>query len=143
MNKATLSAGSKVEYSSTENGTYTKINGLLSIPQIGDTPEKVPTTSLDNLKYETSINGLMPAPEMAFEFNMEHPQAGANINLVDALANGSVYYWKITNSNGIVHSYKSDVTYSFNETAVGDIFKFTMYHAPQEEITTTIPTSSL
>ena len=97
MNKATLSAGSKVEYSSTKNGTYTKINGLLSVPQIGDTPEKVSTTTLDNLKYETSINGLMPAPKWLLNL-IWSIQAGANINLVDALANGSYLLLKITKS---------------------------------------------
>lgn len=139
----TPSAGSKLEYSATENGSYTKINGLLSIPQIGDTPTKIDTTTLDNLKYETNVNGLMPAPDLTFQFNMEDPSAESNINLVNSLANDTVYFWKITKSNGITHKYTSKVTYSFDETPVGDIAKFTMYHAPISEIETTIPTSSL
>lgn len=138
-----ISAGSKLEYSVTKSGSFTKINGLLSIPAIGGAPNKVDTTSLDNLKYETNVNGLMPAPELEFQFNMEDPQAGANINIIDGLADGTEYFWKITASNGITHEYKSAVTYSFDETPTGDIFKFTMYHAPVEEIETTIPTASL
>ena len=136
------SAGSKLEYSSTQNGTYTRIYGLLGIPAIGEEPNKIDTTTLDNEKYETEINGLMPAPKMAFEFNMEDPSAEANIKLVDTLAtSGNTYYWKITLSNGIVHTYQSKVVYGFKEVGVNEIAGFTMYHAPTSEIVTTIPES--
>lgn len=143
MNNYSISAGSKLEYSATKEGTFKAIKGLLSIPQIGDTPNKIDTTTLDNLKYETNVNGLMPAPELTFPFNMQDPNAEANINVVHGLADGTVYFWKITTSNGITHEYSSSVVYSFDETPTNEIFKFTMYHAPLEEIKTTIPNGSL
>lgn len=135
----TPSAGSKVEYS--ENNTaWTRIYGLKSVPAIGDEPSKISTTTLDNETYETEVDGLMPAPKMNFEFNMEDPNVEANINLVDKLAKTKKpYYWKITKSNGIVHTYRSKVKYSFKEVQTNQISGFTMYHAPLEEIVTTIP----
>ena len=139
----TPSAGSKLEYSTSESGTYTRIHGLLSTPSIGEEPNKIDTTTLDNEKYETNVNGLMPAPNLNYEFNMEDPDVEANINQVNTLAeSGNTYYWKLTMSNGIVHSYRSKVTYGFKEVGVNEISGFTMYHAPIGEIVTTIPTTS-
>lgn len=136
----TPSAGSKLEYSSSLDGSYSKIAGLLSIPAIGDEPNKIDTTTLDNENFETNVDGLMPAPNLAFEFNMEDPDVNANIQLVDTLASsGTAYYWKITRSNGIVHSYQSKVKYGFKEVGVNAIAGFTMYHAPQAEIQTSFP----
>lgn len=137
----TASAGSKLEYATTVSGSKTAITGLLTIPAIGDEPNKIDTTTLDNLKYETEINGLMPAPNLAYEFNMEDPSATANIKIVDELATtGSIYYWTLTLSNGVVHTYTSDVKYGFKEVGVNEIAGFTMYHSPQAEITTTVGT---
>lgn len=141
MAKYTASAGSKLEYATTEGGAKTQIAGLLTIPAIGDEPNKIDTTTLDNLKYETEINGLMPAPNLAYEFNMEDPSATANIKLVHDLATaGTVYYWTLTLSNGVVHTYTSDVKYAFKEMGVNEIAGFTMYHSPQTEIVSTIGT---
>lgn len=143
MNTITASAGTKIEYSETENGTYTRILGVKTIPAIGDEPNKISTTCLDNTKYETEIDGLMPAPKMSFDFNMEDPSAEANIKTVDTLAtSGKSYYWKITKSNGIVHTYKSKVKYGFKQLDINAISEFTMYHAPENEIVTTIPTTA-
>lgn len=138
----TISATSKLEYSATENGTYNQIKGLKSIPNIGDEPSKIDTTTLDNEKFETEVNGLMPAVSLAFPFLMEDPKAGANITLVHSLADNTVYFWKITRSNGIIHTFKSEVKYSFNEVGVNEIANFTMYLAPVEEIVTTVPSTS-
>ncbi len=143
MANYTISAGSKLEYATSQGGNYTKIAGLLAIPAIGDEPNKIDTTSLDNEKYETDINALMPAPSLAFNFNLEDPSATANIAVVHNLAStDTVYYWRITMSNGITHEYTSDVKYSFDEVGVNEIANFTMYHAPRTEIVTTVPNGS-
>ena len=143
MANYTPSNGGKLEYSETKDGEFKRIYGLLKIPAIGDEPNKISTTTLDNTTYETEIDGLMPAPKLNFEFNMEDPQAEANINLVDTLAQSKkVYYWKITRANGILHSYRSKVKYSFKEEESDQISGFTMYHSPLEEIETTIPVAA-
>lgn len=139
----TPSAGSKIEYSE-DNSTFTRIYGLLKVPAIGDEPNKISTTTLDNTEYETEVYGLMPAPKLNYDFNMEDPDVEANINQVVSLAESKkVYYWRVTKSNGIVHTYRSRVKYGFTEVGTNEISKFTMYHSPLEEIKTTIPTASV
>lgn len=132
--------GTKLEYSETSSGTFKQIKGVKQVPDIGGTPNKIDTTDLDNLKYETSINGLIPAQEYEFEFNMENPTAEANIKLASDLEDsGKIYYWKLTLTNGIIIAFRSDVRTTINGGGSGDLIGFTMSLAPVDEITKTIP----
>lgn len=132
--------GTKLEYSETDKGTYKQIKGITQVPDIGGTPNKIDTTDLDNTKYETNMNGLLPAQEYEFEFNMEDPKAESNIKLASDLEDsGKIYYWKLTLSNGIVVAFRSDVRTTINGGGSGDLIKFTMSLAPVDEITKTIP----
>lgn len=141
MANYTASAGSKLEYKDGSN--WIQIKGLKTIPAIGEEPNKIDTTSLDNLKYMTEINGLMSAPNLSFEFIMEDPNVEANIKLVDDLSKTTAKEWKISYSNGITVEYKSETTYGFEEVGVDEVASFTMYHAPIEEPTITIPSGSV
>ena len=135
--------GTKLEYASTSTGQRTQIKGLLSVPDIGGEPNDVDTTTLDNTKYETSKYGLMPAVKLPYEFNLEDPNATANIKLASDLEDsGNTYYWWLTLPNGIVISYRSKVITDIKGGSSGDLIKFGMYHNPISEIERTIPTSS-
>lgn len=134
--------GSKLEYSSTKEGAYTQITGLKTIPDIGGTPNTIDTTCLDNTKYETAINGLKPVQSYEFEFNMEDPSAEANIKLASDLEDaGTVAYWKLTLSNGIVISFRSDVSTTISGGSSGDLLGFKMTLTPVDEPEVTIPTN--
>lgn len=137
------SIGSILKYG-TVKGTYNKrLYGWLSIPAIGEEPNEIDTSSLDNLKYETVKYGLMPAVKFAIEFNMENPNTEANINLVHGMAEaGSTYYFEITRPNGTTHEFASKVQYGFNEVGVNEIDKFTLFLAPVDEVETTVPTGT-
>lgn len=134
--------GTKLGYSATAEGSKTYINGVTNIPAIGGTPDEVDTDSLDNTKFHTTINGLMPAVKLEIEMNMEDPTAESNIKKVYDLAeSGKVYYWFIEYSNGVTVSFRSDVRYSISETTSGDLIKFVMYLSAIGEPTTNIPIS--
>ena len=134
--------GSKLEYSATENGEYTQIYGLLNIPDIGGTPNKIDTTDLDNLKYETNIMGLQPSIDLDFEFNMEDPNVNANIKVAsDMEDSGLNYYFKLTYSNGVIISFDSKVRTTILGGGSEDLIKFQMHLSPNSEVVRTIPTS--
>lgn len=136
--------GAKLEYSTTSTGSYTQIYGLLTIPDIGGTPNKIDTTDLDNTEYETSIMGLKPAVELDFEFNMEDPAVTANIKVASDLEDANTdYYFKLTYPNGIVVSFDSKVRTTIQGGSSQDLQKFTMHLAPNSEPVVTIPTTSL
>ena len=77
--------GSKLEYSSTENGSYARFYGLRVIPDVGGEPNDIDTTDLDNEEYETAMLGLKPVQKYNFEFNMQDPSASANIKIASDL----------------------------------------------------------
>lgn len=134
--------GSKLEYSETEAGTYKQIKGITTTPDIGGEPGEISTTDLDNLKYETSINGLMPVQKYNFEFNMEDPSASANIKLASDLEDsGKTVYWKYTLSNGIVITFRSNVRTTIKGGSSGELIGFTMHLSPVDEPVRTIPTT--
>lgn len=134
--------GSKLEYSSTENGTYTRIYGLKTIPDIGGEPNKIDTTDLDNTEYETNMYGLKPAQAYNFEFNMQDPSAEANIKIASDLEDSNeYYYWKLTYSNGLIVTFQSKVKTTILGGSSNDLVGFQMHLAPKNEPSKTIPTN--
>lgn len=135
--------GAKIEYCATQNGSYTQLIGLKTLPDFGSEPNQVDTTTLDNTRYETSINGLMPALQLTYEFNLEAPTATANIKKAcDLEESGTSYFWKVTLKSGITFAYKSKVRIGIKGGGSEDLETFEMYHAPEDEITRTVPTTT-
>ena len=123
-------------------GTWTQLKGCTGIPEIGGDADEVSTDSLDNTKFHTSIDGLMPALNLDITFNMESPSATANIKLAHDLETaGTEYFWKITYTNGIEVTFKSSVKNSINAVNPNEIIGFTMHLSAVDEPVITVPTS--
>lgn len=134
--------GTKLEYSETEEGTYTRIYGLRTIPDIGGEPNTIDTTDLDNTEYETNMYGLKPAQAYSLEFNMQDPSAEANIKLASDLEDSGLnYYWKLTYSNGIIVKFQSKVKTTILGGSSNDLIGFQMHLAPKNEPEKVIPTN--
>lgn len=134
--------GSRLEYkNSSGDSSYTQIYGIRQTPDIGGTPNRIDTTDLDNTTFETAINGLQPAQEFDFEFNMEDPELTANIYLVSQLEDsGETYEFKYTLANGITVEFQSDVRTTILGGSSGDLIGFQMHLSPISEPVVTIPT---
>lgn len=139
-----LGHGTKIEYSSTENGSYIRLYGATSIPEVGGDADQVSTDSLDNQKFHTSIDGLMPAVNLDIPFNLDTQSANANLKKVhDMEQTGNEYWFKITYTSGVVVSFKSVVKYSIGATNPNELETFTMHLSAVGEPTITVPTGSL
>lgn len=136
--------GTKLEVSTNNGTSWTRIYGLASTPDIGGEPNKIDTTTLDNTVAETSTNGLQPAVEMSYEFNVQDlSDANANIRTVYNLAsNKTKAKWRLTKASGITFEYEAIPSISYSADEQGGIEKFTMYHDLKSDITITIPTAS-
>lgn len=144
MSKYSLGHGTKIEYSETESGTFKRLMGCTGIPEIGGEPDDISTDSLDNEKYHTSQDGLMPALKLALEFNMEDPNAESNIGLANQMeTSGKEYFFKITYTNGVTVSFKSKVVNSIKAVNPNEIIGFTMHLSAVGEPTKTIPSASV
>ena len=134
--------GTKLEYSSDNGTTWSRVYGLASTPDFGGQPNKIDSTTLDNTVYESSQQGLMPAPEVSYDINVQKLNAAsANLRLVKALADAkSIDKWRLTKASGTVFTYDAKTTISYRADEQGNIEKFTIYHDLQSEITVTLPT---
>lgn len=140
----TLGHGTKIEYSATENGTYKQLYGATSIGEVGGSPDRVSTDSLDNQKFHTAIDGLMPEVALDIPFNLDASSAQANLKEVyDMEQAGTEYFFKITYTSGVVVSFKSKVRYSLGAANPNELETFTMHLSPVGEPVITVPTTSL
>ena len=133
--------GTKLEYSTDNGSTWTRVYGLASTPDFGGQPNKIDTTTLDNTVSETSTNGLQPAVELSYEFNVQELNSeNANLRLIKTLAdNKTKAKWRLTKASKMTIEYEAVPSISYSADEQGGIEKFVMYHDLKSDITVTLP----
>ena len=123
--------GTKLEYSTNlTTPSWVRVYGLASTPDFGGQPNKIDTTTLDNTVAGTSTNGLQPAVELSYEFNVQELNSNdANLRLIKTLAdNKTKAKWRLTKASGMTIEYEAVPTISYSADEQGGIEKFVMYH---------------
>lgn len=133
--------GTKLEYSTDNGSTWTRVYGLASTPDFGGQPNKIDTTTLDNTVAETSTNGLQPALELSYEFNVQElNNQNANLRLIKTLADAKTKAkWRLTKASKMTIEYEAVPSISYSADEQGNIEKFVMYHDLKSDITVTLP----
>lgn len=139
--------GTKLEFSSDNGTTYTRVYGLASTPDFGGEPNTIDSTTLDNTEYETNVLGLQPSNVLSYEFNMmaliAENKGIHNLTLVqDLVDNKTIAKWKLTKASGVTFTYDAIAKIQYNADEQSAIEKFTMFHSLKSKITVTIPTIS-
>ena len=132
--------GTKLEYS-TDGSTWTRVYGLASTPDFGGQPNKIDTTTLDNTVAETSTNGLQPAVELSYEFNVQElNNQNANLRQIKTLADAKTQAkWRLTKASKMSIEYEAVPSISYSADEQGGIEKFVMYHDLKSDLTVTLP----
>ena len=133
--------GTKLEYSTDNGSTWTRVYGLASTPDFGGQPNKIDTTTLDNTVAETSTNGLQPAVELSYEFNVEAlNSAEANLRQIKTLADAKTKAkWRLTKASQMTIEYEAVPSISYSADEQGGIEKFVMYHDLKSDLTISLP----
>lgn len=133
--------GTKLEYSTDNGSTWTRVYGLASTPDFGGQPNKIDTTTLDNTVAETSTNGLQPALELSYEFNVQElNNQNANLRLIKTLADAKTKAkWRLTKASKMTIEYEAVPSISYSADEQGNIEKFVMYHDLKSDLTVTLP----
>ena len=133
--------GTKLEYSTDNGSTWTRIYGLASTPDFGGQPNKIDTTTLDNTIAETSTNGLQPAVELSYEFNVQElNNQNANLRQIKTLADAKTKAkWRLTKASKMTIEYEAVPSISYSADEQGGIEKFVMYHDLKSDLTVTLP----
>ena len=133
--------GTKLEYSTDNGSTWTRVYGLASTPDFGGQPNKIDTTTLDNTVSETSTNGLQPAVELSYEFNVQElNNQNANLRQIKTLADAKTKAkWRLTKASKMTIEYEAVPSISYSADEQGGIEKFVMYHDLKSDLTVTLP----
>ena len=133
--------GTKLEYSTDNGTTWTRVYGLASTPDFGGQPNKIDTTTLDNTVSESSTNGLQPAVELSYEFNVQELNSqNANLRQIKTLADAKTKAkWRLTKASKMTIEYEAVPSISYSADEQGGIEKFVMYHDLKSDLTVTLP----
>ena len=133
--------GTKLEYSTDNGSTWTRVYGLASTPDFGGQPNKIDTTTFDNTVAESSTNGLQPAVELSYEFNVQElNSADANLRQIKTLADAKTKAkWRLTKASKMTIEYEAVPSISYSADEQGGIEKFVMYHDLKSDLTVTLP----
>lgn len=133
--------GTKLEYSTDNGSIWTRVYGLASTPDFGGQPNKIDTTTLDNTVSETSTNGLQPAVELSYEFNVQAlNSAEANLRQIKTLADAKTKAkWRLTKASKMTIEYEAVPSISYSADEQGGIEKFVMYHDLKSDLTISLP----
>ena len=133
--------GTKLEYSTDNGTTWTRVYGLASTPDFGGQPNKIDTTTLDNTVAETSTNGLQPAVELSYEFNVQELNStDANLRQIKTLADAKTKAkWRLTKASQMTIEYEAVPSISYSADEQGGIEKFVMYHDLKSDLTVSLP----
>ena len=129
-------------------GGYTRVYGLASTPDFGGQPNTIDTTTLDNVKSETSVLGLQPSAEVTYEINMmtfaDVPDGVQhNLRAVKGLADDKVKaHWVLVKASGVIVEYDATTNISYTADAQQDVEKFSIYHDVKSDIAVSLPAES-
>lgn len=133
-----LSQGTTLAYR--EHGTtgdYTTLTGIKTVPEIGQSPEKVDVTVLTD-KKKKAVNGLEDASSLAFACVYK----GANFKAANALTGSKkIYDWIVTYPDGMNATFSGQASTKLGQAGINEPITFTVtvvcsdgpdFHEPDE-----------
>lgn len=140
-----LANGTKLGYSTdgTSPISYTDLEGLKSIPDMGLVKERVENSSLASTIREYEL-GIGDPGELEFVFRYKNTAATDSYPVLRAIAAaGTKVFFEETDKDGTKYNFAGTISVVRNGGGVNDPIEFTMTVAIQGDITVTDPTYSV
>lgn len=118
--------GFKLSYMVGEGSTYTDLNDLLGVPELGGTKDKIEVTTLDSTAHEY-IDGIENyGDSINFEFLYDEEQF-ATLMALEGIVN-----WKATLSDEgkTTCSFTGECSVKLNSASFNDTYKYTLSITP-------------
>lgn len=132
-----LTKGIKLGYKATENGTYTNLPNLQTVPSLGGETDKVETTVLSD-SARTYINGLIDYGDLEFTFVYDADQTVSSFKLLKAVEEaGTQAYFEVEFPDGSKFDFIGMVHVSTGDADVGAVVLFTAQIGLGSDITYT------
>lgn len=135
-----LTKDTKLSYEKTPPGTFSVIDLLMEVPEMGGDPEKVEVTTLSDAvkKY---IPGIKDLGDLTFKFLYDNSSVTANYRVLKGLqdANKAVKF-KVEYPDGTAHAFTAFVNVKIDSGAPNAALTFTAGMSLQSDIVVTNPT---
>ncbi|MEG0473323.1 MAG: phage tail tube protein [Solibacillus sp.] len=120
--------------------SYTVLEHLMEVPEMGGDPEKVEVTTLSDgvKKY---INGVKDLGDLTFKFLYDNGTADSNYRVLKGLQDADkAAEFKVEYPDGTGHEFSAYVNVKMDSAAVNAAMTFTVGMSLQSDITVTNPT---
>ena len=134
-----LSKDTTLSYKPTSGSTFTELDLLMEVPEMGGDPEKVDVTTLKDgvRKY---IPGVKDLGDLVFKFLYDNSGATSNYRVLKGLQDANtVNTYKVEYPDGTGHQFDAYVSVKMDAAAVNGVLTFSASFNLQSEITTTNP----
>lgn len=133
-----LANGIKLAYKTTDE-TYTELDGLKQVPDMGEEPEKIENTCLSDTTKQYEF-GIGDYGDLDFVFKYKNDSATSSYRVLRKLADDkTVVEFKETYPDGTSFTFNAQCSVKLGGGGVNDAIEFTLSLALQSKITVADP----
>lgn len=104
------------------SGDFTLLNDIKTVPEVGQSPEKVDVTVLTDSKKK-AIDGLQDSSSLAFVGVYK----GANFKAANGIAtSGKIYDWILTYPDGLTVTFTGKASLKLGQAGINEALSFTV-----------------
>ena len=122
-----------------KDSSYEVLDGLMEVPSLGGTPDKVEVTTLADASRRY-IKGLKDYGDLAFKFLYDNEKATSNFRILRGLEeSGKVVEWKVEFPDGTAFAFSGECSVAPSDGSVGGYIAFTLNISLNSDIAVTNP----
>lgn len=134
-----LANGAKLEYKAKASGDYKKLEGLKEIPEIGNDPEKVDNTTLDD-KQKVYEMGIGDPGDITYKFKYDNTETTSPYRVLRQYEeSGEVLSFKETLKDGTTTAFDGQISLKRTGGGVNGVIEFNLNIAVCSAIEITDP----
>ena len=128
-----------LSYKKDSSSSYEVLDGLMEVPSLGGTPDKVEVTTLADASRRY-IKGLKDYGDLAFKFLYDNEKATSNFRILRGLEeSGKVIEWKVEFPDGTGFAFSGECSVAPSDGSVGGYIAFTLNISLNSDIAVTNP----
>ena len=128
-----------IKLSYKKDSSYEVLDGLMEVPSLGGTPDKVEVTTLADASRRY-IKGLKDYGDLAFKFLYDNEKATSNFRILRGLEeSGKIVEWKVEFPDGTAFAFSGECSVAPSDGSVGGYIAFTLNISLNSDIAVTNP----
>lgn len=137
-----LTKDTTLSYKSDGGSTFTELEHLMEVPELGGDPEKVEVTTLSS-PVKQYIPGIKDLGDLAFKFLYDNEKTTSNYRVLRGLQEANkVATFRVEYPDGTGHEFDAYVNVKMDAAAVNAAMTFTASMSLQSDIEVTNPTGA-